>query len=65
MSSWEGYSSAMIRYQDYNGFDHIYSPVDSEEYFNFEAMTVVFDMSCWENLGSIFTGLGILGTFLG
>lgn len=65
VSSWEGYSSAMIRYQDYNGFDHIYSTVDSEEYFNFEAMTVGFNMSFWQNLGSIFTGLGILGTFLG
>ena len=65
LKSWEGYSSAMIRFQDYNGFDHVYSTIDSDEYFNFESMTVGINMPFWQNLGSIFTGLGILGTFFG
>ena len=41
------------------------STADAEEFFNADSLTEDLSMGMWNNLGSIFTGLGILGTFVG
>lgn len=63
--AWKEYFASLIKYKDYNDYDHIYATLDAEECFNFDSMTVGINTSFWQNLGSIFTGLGILGTFIG
>lgn len=38
---------------------------DADEFFYVDTLTAGLSMGIWNNLGSIFTGLGILGTFAG
>ncbi|MBR1646522.1 MAG: anti-phage defense ZorAB system ZorA [Selenomonadaceae bacterium] len=45
--------------------DKTYSTVDAAEIFNPQTFTRGMNMTFWQNYGGIFTGLGILGTFLG
>lgn len=42
-----------------------FSTASAEEFFNFESLSGGINVSLWHNLGSVFTGLGILGTFVG
>ena len=45
--------------------DEKYSTVDAAEIFNVQNLTRGMNMTFWQNYGGIFTGLGILGTFIG
>lgn len=64
---WIAYSKTLIKFKDDDGNDVIYSTTYAEDFFNLEN---VFDnnkinISFWQNIGGIFTGLGIFGTFIG
>ena len=45
--------------------DKIYSTIDAAEIFNPQNLTRGMNMTFWQSYGGIFTGLGILGTFIG
>ena len=45
--------------------DKTYSTIDAAEFFNPQSLTRGLNMTFWQSYGGIFTGLGILGTFMG
>lgn len=45
--------------------DKTYSTIDAAEFFNPQSLTRGMNMTFWQSYGGIFTGLGILGTFMG
>lgn len=42
-----------------------HSTVDADNYINFASVTSGVNIAFWQNIGGIFTGIGILGTFIG
>ena len=61
---WKEYSKTLISIM-HGGKHEIYSTEEASSYFNFENITAKIDIPFWQNLGGVFTGIGILGTFLG
>lgn len=45
--------------------DKTYSTIDAAEFFNPQSLTRGMNITFWQSYGGIFTGLGILGTFMG
>lgn len=63
---WKKYQrNFIIITNDDDDIDHIYSTTDADEYFNFDSISAGLSVEFYQNLAGIFTGLGILGTFLG
>lgn len=64
--NWKSYKKVHIRARNTsgNGFD-IFSTENAEEFFDLRSLTRGLDLQFWQNLAGIFTGLGILGTFVG
>lgn len=48
-----------------NDMDELFSPVEAGEIIRYSSVVKDIDINFWQNFGSIFTGLGILGTFAG
>ena len=61
-SSWRKYESSLVK--DAVG-KQVYSTADAEEFFSMPALTAGLNVSFFSSLAGIFTGLGILGTFVG
>ncbi len=61
---WEKYEKTLIKDRR-NDMVTVYSTVDSDEYINPVNLMSGLNVSFFSNLGGIFTGLGILGTFVG
>ncbi len=57
---WKQYKRHLV-----NKGDEYRSTTDAAEFFNADSLTEDMSMGMWNNLGSIFTGVGILGTFVG
>lgn len=64
-SSWNDFRKTITSYTEDDGTKRLYSSVDASEFFSFSRFTSSIGMSFWQSYGGIFTGLGILGTFLG
>ena len=63
---WKIYDKSLVKIHDASQGKHeVYSAAEAEAVFNFENATKDIDLAAWQNLGGIFTGLGILGTFIG
>lgn len=62
---WRDFSHNLTRVRTPEGKDELYSPVDASDFFRYNLAIKDINNSFWQNYGSIFTGLGILGTFLG
>lgn len=62
---WEKYRRNFIIIPDDEEINHVYSTTDADEYFNFSNLSARISIEFWQNLAGVFTGLGILGTFLG
>ena len=62
---WEKYRRNFIIIPDDEEINHVYSTTDADEYFNFSNLSAGISIEFWQNLAGVFTGLGILGTFLG
>lgn len=62
--NWLGYQKTLF-FMEAEYKKVVYSTVDSDEYFNADNIVGFVNLSFWNNLGSIFTGIGILGTFAG
>lgn len=62
---WNKYKRNFVIIPDEDGVNHVYSTADSDEYFNFTNLSIDLSVEFWQNLAGVFTGLGILGTFLG
>lgn len=62
---WEKYRRNFIIIPDDDEINHVYSTTDADEYFNFSNLSAGISIEFWQNLAGVFTGLGILGTFLG
>lgn len=63
-SIWDEYSKTLVHIM-LNNRHAIYSTAEASAYFNFESLTKTINISFWQNIGGIFTGIGIFGTFLG
>ena len=61
---WEDFRKSLIIHKD-SQIEEIYSSMDASWYFSYQNFTQGMNMSFWQNYGGTFTGLGILGTFLG
>ena len=61
---WDDFRKSLTHHKD-DKTEQMYSIADSSEYFSFQNFTQGMNMSFWQGYGGIFTGLGILGTFLG
>lgn len=61
---WEKYRKNLARRKD-EEIVRIYSTVEAEEYFNVSAFTGSVYLQFFSGMAGIFTGLGILGTFVG
>lgn len=57
--------SLVVTRNIYDDKQVVYSTVDADQYFNVGNICSNINVSFWQNLGGVFTGLGILGTFLG
>ena len=57
--------SLVVTRNIYDDKQVVYSTVDADQYFNINNICFNVSVSFWQNLGGVFTGLGILGTFLG
>ena len=62
---WEKYRRNFIIIPDDEEINHVYSTTDADEYFNFSNLSAGISIEFWQNLAGVFTGLGVLGTFLG
>ena len=62
---WEKNRRNFIIITDDEEINHVYSTTDADEYFNFSNLSAGISIEFWQNLAGVFTGLGILGTFLG
>ena len=62
--SWNEYKKTLTVYQ---GLDstHLYSTQATSDYINFSTVIRKLNIEFWQNLGGVFTGIGIFGTFLG
>ena len=70
--SWAEYSKTLVPYEREDQDDAsinakviMYSTQAASDYFTVSSLSKDVNVSFWQNLGSIFTGLGILGTFIG
>ena len=57
---WKDFSATLTKTPD-----GTFSTVSASEFFSTQNITRGMNMSFWQAYGGIFTGLGILGTFLG
>ena len=63
---WNDFSQTLTRYRvPGEDSDYLYSPVGATEFFRVSAIMKDISNNYWQSFGSIFTGVGILGTFLG
>lgn len=62
---WEDYSKTLINVDTFEGETIKYSTELAEDYFNMSIICSHVNLMFWQNLGGIFTGIGILGTFAG
>ena len=58
--AWNAFEKTLTRTDD-----AVYSTTDAAEFFSMQSLTQGLNMTFWQNYGGIFTGLGILGTFVG
>ena len=62
---WQDFSKSLTPYTDEDGQQAVYSISDAAAFFSYSQFMQKFNMSFWNTYSGIFTGLGILGTFLG
>lgn len=62
---WSDLSKTLTKWKNPQGGDELYSTVEAREYFRYNTVVNDINDNFWQNYGSIFTGVGILGTFLG
>lgn len=62
--SWQKYQKSLVKLQDEQG-GKVYSTVDAEEFFSFVTITKGLYAESFSGMAGIFTGIGILGTFVG
>lgn len=61
---WNQYERSLFKATSDEGVK-VFSTIDAEEYFNIKTMTEGSGIGFWQNLAGIFTGVGLLGTFVG
>ena len=64
-SAWLSYQKNHFFMKDVSGKSVVYTTEDADFFFNYNNLTNWYNATFWQNLGGFFTGLGILGTFVG
>jgi AAA+ ATPase superfamily predicted ATPase len=62
--NWNKYKQSLIQ-SIVNNKVRIYATIDADYYFNVTKFSSGLALGFWQNFAGIFTGLGILGTFIG
>ena len=63
-SNWKKYKKSLIK-PVINDETKVYATVEADYYFNVTNFSSGLALGFWQNFAGIFTGLGILGTFIG
>lgn len=64
--AWNEYKKTLTSVSDsQSGITILYSTEAVSDYVNFTSIASRINIAFWQNLGGIFTGIGILGTFVG
>ncbi len=64
--AWNEYKKTLTQVQDsQSGITMLYSTEAVSDYVNFTSISSRINIAFWQNVGGIFTGIGILGTFVG
>ena len=64
-NTWNDFDKSVVKYTNADGTHSVYVTVDAGEIFSFANITKHMSVAYWQNFGGVFTGVGILGTFLG
>lgn len=64
-ATWNDFDRSVVKQMNTDGRHEVFSVVDAGDIFSFSAVTKTMSISYWQNFGGIFTGVGILGTFVG
>ena len=65
-AAWNDFDRSVVtRMNADKGYDEVFSVVDAGDILSFSAVTKTMNISYWQNFGGAFTGVGILGTFVG
>ena len=62
---WRDFSQNLTKSKSSEGRDELFAPVEAGEFFRYSLVIKDINNSFWQNFGSIYTGIGIFGTFLG
>ena len=63
---WQEFSKTLTRYRSKESdIDLLSSPISARDIIRYSSVVEDMDIRFWQNMGSIFTGVGILGTFAG
>lgn len=62
--AWNEYKKTLTKAQE-SDRTHLYSTQAVSDYINFSSVTRNINIEFWQNIGGVFTGIGIFGTFLG
>ncbi len=65
MEVWNNFKGTLTVHTLEEGQQKLYSTVSASEFFRISDITKGMSFSYWQNLGGVFTGMGIFGTFLG
>lgn len=65
-AAWNDFDRSVVtRMNADKGYDEVFSVVDTGDILSFSVVTKTMNLSYWQNFGGVFTGVGILGTFVG
>lgn len=62
---WREFSRTLTKNRNVDDQTEIYSTIEAGAFFRYSHVVHDVNTSYWQNFGSIYTGVGILGTFLG
>ena len=64
-AAWNDFDRSVVKWMNADNRHEVFSVVDAGDIFSFSAVTKTMSISYWQNFGGVFTGVGILGTFVG
>ena len=64
-NAWRSYEKTLIKANNREGITEVFSITSADDFFNSKNLSAEINLDFFQNFASVFTGLGILGTFAG
>ncbi len=64
-NAWQSYEKTLIKANNREGLTEVFSIASADDFFNSKSLSAEINLGFFQNFASVFTGLGILGTFAG